>query len=147
MQPSLKYFLLALVVGFHIANDIFCSTYIFLFNQKYDFYFLAYVFAVMIHWFFLKHECLLSYIEKRIQNNNYQLGSKPYTNLYKTVLPKPLDILIKIMKPVNVLWVLLRNRHNPYVVMLMPILFGMWGYYLVKREPKPTDKTLLDKLF
>ena len=42
--------------------------------NKYDIYLLLFLLFVRLHWFFLKGECILSYIEKKVMLPNYKLG-------------------------------------------------------------------------
>lgn len=49
------------------------------FNEtKYDIYILLFILLIKIHWFFLKGECILSYIEKKLVLDNYKLGDDIY---------------------------------------------------------------------
>jgi len=62
---------------FHVLIDIFNCSYIFLFSSKYDIYFASWILLQTLHWLVLKNECIISYLEKRIEDPNYVLGSEP----------------------------------------------------------------------
>lgn len=53
--------------------------FIFLLNDtRYDIYFLLFLLVIRAHWFLLKGECIFTYIEKKILNPDYVLGSDIY---------------------------------------------------------------------
>jgi hypothetical protein len=48
--------------------------------QTLDFIYLAFAAFIMVHWVICKWECIISYIEKKLLNPSYQLGSDPFDN-------------------------------------------------------------------
>lgn len=114
----------------HILNELFLSTYVFIFNKKYDIYFMIYIFINILHWMFLKNECILSYIEKKIIDKNYILGTQPFNHPYRELLPQYVLYLFKIFKFINIFIVFIRNLDNMFIVItfILVIIFGIYNY-------------------
>lgn len=62
----------------HIAIAMFQLTYLFLFDARYDLLLIASNFVVTLHWLFLRNECIMSYLERKVLEPDYVLGSDPY---------------------------------------------------------------------
>ena len=77
----------------HLCIDIFNSTYIFIFPAKYDIYYVSWILFMVVHWFFLKNECVIGYIEKKIMNPKYVLGSNPYYLPYQHIFYDKMNIM------------------------------------------------------
>lgn len=71
---------LFIVRWIHTLVVLFNLCYIFVFNKKYDIIYICFLSITIMHWFFLKNECVLSYIEKKIIDKNYKLGSDLYSH-------------------------------------------------------------------
>ena len=69
----------------HFLNDMFVCLYPYFFAPIYDFYFAIFGVMTTISWLFLKNECFLSVIEKKMVDSNYEIGSKPYNNPYHKI--------------------------------------------------------------
>ena len=113
----------------HLLNEIFLSTYIFIFPKKYDIYYVIYVLLIKIHWILLKNECILSYIEKRLKNKDYVLGSKPYEHPFHSLLPKNFKYIFRLLKFINLLVIFIRNIKNKYIVILIIFIVLFILYY------------------
>ena len=124
--------LLNLIQLIHILNEIFLSIYIFIFSKKYDIYFTIYLVIIAIHWLFIKNECIISYIEKKLINNNYILGSKPFYHPFRNLMPKYLIYLLDIMKFINIIVVLIRNYNNKYIYSGLLFVIGYIFYNCYK---------------
>jgi hypothetical protein len=124
--------LLKLIQLIHILNEILLSIYIFIFPQKYDIFFTIYLVIIAIHWFLLKNECIISYFEKKLIDNNYILGSKPFYHPYRSFLSKYLIYLLDIIKFVNIIVVLIRNNNNKYIYFSLLFVIGYLFYNLYK---------------
>ena len=120
--------LLNIIKTIHIINDIFFSTYIFIFDKKYDIYFVIYILILVTHWTLLKNECILSYIEKKLINKNYKLGEDPFNHPYHKELPKEIKKIFTILKYINLLYIIYRNIYNKYILILIFIIFIMTIY-------------------
>ena len=104
-------------------NEIFFSTYIFIFPKKYDIYYTIYLVLLNLHWILLKNECIISYIEKKIIDKNYVLGSDPYYHPYKSII-KNYYYIIDIIKIINIIVVFNRNIKNKYIFICMLFIIG-----------------------
>lgn len=66
--------LLFLTVALHVVISIFNAVYPYVFDKKYDKYYLPYMLLIYIHWIFFG-ECLLSYMEKKfVYGHSYKRG-------------------------------------------------------------------------
>lgn len=125
---NLQLFLLNLI---HNINDFFIISYVFIFKtNQYDLYFSIYLFAIVLHWLLLKNECILSYLEKKIIDKNYVLGSKPFEHPYSEIIPFPLLIITRIIKIYNIIVVILRNTKNYFITisLLIVLLYVIYNY-------------------
>lgn len=63
----------------HILLGVFLGFYVFLFPTRttYDVVFLILYFGMVGHWLLLKDECILSYLEAKVLDPSYILGSQP----------------------------------------------------------------------
>jgi len=124
---------------FHLSLDFFLYSYLFLFNQMYDFYFIISIFLQFLHWLFFKNECVLNYVEKKLINNNYKLGNNislvPFEKRFYN------DFFLK-MKFVIILSVLLciyyRNKHKniKYLLIITMCIFFYIGIIRYKHSKK-----------
>ena len=78
MNKKKTLFYLNIFNYFHLFIDIFIISYLFIFPIYFDFYLSLIVFCQSLHWLFLKNECIISYIEKKLKNKNYKLGNSIY---------------------------------------------------------------------
>ena len=70
-----KLFYLDICNYFHLFLDICECSYLLLFPIYFDIYFVMFFFFLTLHWLFFKNECIITYIEKKLININYKLGS------------------------------------------------------------------------
>lgn len=131
--------LLNILKIFHILNEIFLSTYVFFFNKKYDIYYVIYIQIIILHWICLKNECILSYLEKKLINKNYILGSRPYDHPYHQLLPKCIVYCFEILKFFNIIIIFCRNINNHYIFISIIIMFLYLLFNIITRYKK-TDK-------
>ena len=107
----------------HILNEIFMASYIFIFRtNKYDIIFISYVFLIAIHWLFLKNECLLSVIEKKLLDKNYEIGKTPNEHPYQNYISPIFLKIIRFMKFFNIFFILCRNIKNIYIVLMISVI-------------------------
>ena len=69
----------------HFSNDMFVCLYPYLFSPIYDVYFAVFGIMTVVSWLFMKNECILSYIEKKLVNIDYEIGSEPFNNPYHKI--------------------------------------------------------------
>jgi hypothetical protein len=124
-------FILPIIVKIIYIND-----------TKYDIYILLFMLLVKIHWFFLKGECILSYIEKKLVLDNYKLGDDLYcvpinylfniNYIYKKekLLDNP---LVKTIITNNILffYILYKNINstNFNLLLVITILYSIISWY------------------
>lgn len=139
--------LLKLVQLIHILNEIFLSTYIFIFPEKYDLYYSIYLIIIVLHWLFLKNECIISYLEKKIIDKNYVLGSKPYFHPYNSSVPKYLIYIFELLKFINIILVLHRNIKNKFIAISMALVIGFYFFHFYVKMTKSDSsfRILIDK--
>jgi hypothetical protein len=95
---------LEIVKFMHFLIDIFLCAYIFIFSLIYDVYYAGFIFFQTLHWIALKNECIVTYIEKKLIDPDYELGSNidylPHNETYHndiTLLIKAILILSTLM--------------------------------------------------
>lgn len=126
--------LLYLIKSIHTINEIFLMFYVFIFKtNKYDVYYTIYLSLICIHWTLLNNECILSYCEKKIIDNNYILGQEPYKNILMEEIPFQFLIINHILKLYNIIVVVFRNNKNYFIIIALTIFFINQSYnYLYK---------------
>lgn len=67
--------LIFLVRAVHFTVTLFMSFYIFCIDRRFDMAYLAIFNAIVIHWAFLRKECILNVLEARIRDPSYKIGS------------------------------------------------------------------------
>jgi hypothetical protein len=123
--------LLGIIQLIHFFIDAFCMSYIFLFNPIYDIYYSLFVLSQTLHWGFLKNECIVSYIEKKIINPSYELGDKPKWIPHYKVYHNNFTILLKAILILGTLIIIIfRNTKNniPYICFAGIILWLFFTY-------------------
>ena len=116
-------------------------------NFKISIFYLILNFVITTHWLFLKKECILSYLEKKIINNNYILGDKPLENPSVEYLYSKLNLNYKnnylyivffyVLPIINVFIVsfyTLKNKKNLLIVNLLFLfltLINLHNYYIL----------------
>lgn len=123
--------LLSLVQTWHILNDIFMSIYPYIFSKKYDIYFTLYLTLIVTHWFIL-NECILSYLEKKLKDKNYVMGSKPREHPYRKLIPSYARYSTIILKTIAISIVFYRSFDNIYVAIPIFIFFLL---FIFKKIP------------
>ena len=66
----------------HLNTLLFLIIYVFIFDMKYDYIYLGFVFIMFISWAFFKSECIFTYIEKKQLDREYVLGSNVRSQPY-----------------------------------------------------------------
>lgn len=75
-EESSKYIVLIYIIRFfHYCTFFFSIIYPYIFNDKYDIYYLSFGVFLYIHWKLIKNECILSLWEKQLMDNMYIIGS------------------------------------------------------------------------
>jgi hypothetical protein len=127
-----------LIVLIHLLINVLTNYYIFYTkNNKYDYYYLIYVYFLILHWTFLNTECIVSYLFKKYKNNDYVLGSDLKNDdiyyiagKYKSLF----GINNNIFLTLNIYMVCKRNNIKDYLIFLFILLFqscSFCKYYFI----------------
>jgi len=116
----------------HLFIDFFCMSYIYIFNPIYDIYFCGFILLQTIHWAVLKNECIVSYLEKKLIDPNYELGSNPkWVPHYDVFYNNFLKIIKAICIIGGLLYVMFRNDDNIIRgICVAAILFWIYLTYI-----------------
>jgi hypothetical protein len=126
-----------LIVFIHILISILNTTYGFIVqNKRYDYIFLTCIFLLLLHWTFFKGECIVSYWFKKIQNNDYELGSDFKNDDFQYVFGNYrfyAIFVINIIMMLNIYIVAKRNNIKKHIILLFILLFqtyifGIYGF-------------------
>lgn len=135
----MQFTLLAILFIIHWAVILFLCGYVFLRkNKKYDILYFCIAGIVVLHWIPLS-ECLVSYLEKKIVDNSYQLGQRPIDNpsfyLYQesNTVKQIIGLLFAIFFVYNV-YTLFRIYRVPLPVIITAgiAFFCYIGYYRIQ---------------
>jgi len=127
--------LLGTIQFIHFLIDSFNMTYIFLFSAVYDIYFVTWIFLQTVHWGLLKNECIVSYIEKKIIDPNYELGENPKWIPHYDVYYNKYSITLKSILIIGtLLFILLRSKSNKTrIICFMAVLLWLYFTYFYKK--------------
>lgn len=131
--------LLAIIQLIHYFIDSFNMTYIVLFNPMYDIYYMIWLLLEISHWLLLKNECIISYIEKKLINNSYELGSNPrWTPYYSEYYNKWLIMLKSVILISTIIYILIRNKSKKIKMICIIVgvlwLYSTFGYDVIKKK-------------
>jgi hypothetical protein len=120
--------LLDVIKFIHFLIDSFNCTYIFLFNPIYDVYFAGWILTQTLHWAALKNECVFSYIEKKLMNPDYELGSDPKHMPHNEVYHNDYTLTIKALLIVSTLLIIAYRSKNRYAKVFAIFASVLWIY-------------------
>ena len=66
----------------HFTNDMFVVFYPFITNPINDIYFVGGLISTVLSWYVFRGECILSYIEKKMNDSKYVMGQEIDKNPY-----------------------------------------------------------------
>ena len=80
----------------HYVILAFCIAFPLLFSreQGFDLLFLAFIFIVVIHWFYFCGECIFSYFEKKLFYEKYKIGSMTNLHWFNDTLPWQVTLVL-----------------------------------------------------
>jgi hypothetical protein len=98
----------------HVFIDIIPFIYLLFVSKKYDIFIVTLVTIQCLHWIALKNECIISYMDKVILNENYKLGDNisyiPHEDdMYYN---KIFVILLHVLQILVFLIILYRNKND-----------------------------------
>ena len=111
---------------------VFCTK-----NKKYDYIFLLYTYFLILHWMFFNNECIISYVYKKMQNNDYEAGSDLNNNnnddLYNIFGEYKFNILtfFHLLFMINIYMVARRNNIKQYLIFIFILIFNAYSLNLV----------------
>jgi hypothetical protein len=121
-----------LIVLIHVLFISFLGSYIFFIeNSKYDYIYLSVIYFIMFLWMCFKGECILSYLYKKINNNNYKLGTNLNDDDFYYVFGEyrnNIIIIYNILLVLNIYIVCKRNNIKNYI---MYIFIMFYVYYIL----------------
>lgn len=97
---------LALVRFAHYMSLLTSTLYVFIFGSKYDAIYLSFIVILYFHWILIKGECVFTYLEQKLMDPNYIMGSNIYNHPWLQLLikeyTKPLLVISYIFIMLNV---------------------------------------------
>ena len=113
----------------HLLVDLFVMTYAFIFNSIYDIYFICFLLSQIFHWELLKNECIISYIEKKIINPNYELGSYPFWSPHRQLFFNNYTNSLRILFIIGgLIYIIYRNKKY-YIKIITILAISLWLYF------------------
>ena len=92
----------------HWVFVVFLAFYPFLFAREHDIWFILLLFAVAAHWYLFEQECCLTYLEKKLLDPAYVVGSAIEVWPAFEVLDRRLRIVLFVMVCMSVIFVFVR---------------------------------------
>ena len=120
--------LLEVVKFVHLLIDIAVSTYIFIFKSVYDIYYASFILLQTIHWALLKNECIFTYIEKRIIDPTYELGSNIKYQPHAETYHNKITVTLKAILVLSTLLIIIYRSKNILVKIIAGLAILFWVY-------------------
>ena len=128
--------LLDIIQFIHVCIDGLCCLYLLLFNPMYDIYYALFVLLQTIHWYILKNECFITYLEKYMIDPDYVLGSNPkYLPHSKVYYNKTTFQIKNIIVLASLVYIWFRNmksntanKMSKYIKYIVPCAIGLFIY-------------------
>jgi hypothetical protein len=116
-----------LIVFIHLLLCIFSILYVFLIkNKQYDYIYLIVIYFILLHWTFLKGECIISYLYKKMQNNDYEIGSNTKTDDLEYFFGEYTNyfhFFIQILTAINIYMLCKRNNIKYHVTFMFTFIY------------------------
>jgi len=119
----------------HLVGAVFLSLYCFLFQKnKFDLVYVAFMYALVLHWCFLNGECILSYHYKKKLNPNYIAGEDCTKNDFQIEYKEYASMLHGMFYIMNLyfmynIYAILERNAYPHVWSISFILIHEIYYY------------------
>jgi hypothetical protein len=114
-----------LILLIHIIICLYLSFYALIIkNTKYDYIYLMLLYLIIFLWLIFKGECILSYLFKIIEDNNYELGSSPKDDDCKYLFGEYRDNILAIKNILILLniYILYKRNDNYECIIIIFIL-------------------------
>lgn len=123
----------------HIILSFIISLYFIWRKDEYDIYYILYFCIINISWVFMKNECIISYMAKKLHNNDYKLGDNIDIEDYDSVIGPEISNFflnyVLIMYIVNLLVIVyISDIKTVLKVSLLGVLFSYTSYILSLRK-------------
>ena len=123
----------------HIILSFILSLYFIWRKDEYDIYFILYFCIINISWVFMKNECIISYMAKKLHNNDYKLGDNLNIEDYDSVISPEISNFflnyVLLMYIVNLLVIVyISDIKTVLKVSLLGVLFSYTSYVLSLRK-------------
>lgn len=123
----------------HIILSFILSLYFIWRKDEYDIYFILYFCIINISWVFMKNECIISYMAKKLHNNDYKLGDNIDIEDYDSVIGPEISNFflnyVLLMYIVNLLVIVyISDIKTVLKVSLLGVLFSYTSYILSLRK-------------
>ena len=132
------------IIGlFHIILSFIASIYFIWRNNYLDTYYILYFCIINISWVLMKNECIVSYISKKLENNDYKMGETTDLKDYETILGSEISNVflnyLLTMYIVNLLLIVYTsNIKNPLKISLLGVIFS-YTLYILSLKNKTED--------
>jgi hypothetical protein len=129
-----------LIVFIHLLLCIFSILYVFLIkNKQYDYIYLIVIYFILLHWALLKGECIISYLYKKMQNNDYEIGSNTKTDDLEYFFGEYTNyfhFFIQILTAINIYMLCKRNNIKNYITFMFIFIYITFVslFYLLDRN-------------
>lgn len=144
----------SVIIFIHLCIVFFLSTYYFFFKKKtYDYIYLFLNYIMLLQWTCLNGECLVTYVFKVIENNNYIAGENLHHNelnsnsQYETSISYVV-YLTNIFVIFNIYMVSKRNKISAWFYLPFIFLFELYFYgnYFFTDHHKNADYLLFQDI-
>lgn len=123
----------------HTLIDISLCSYIFIASPVYDIYYAIVLLLQTLHWGALKNECIVTYIEKKLIDPKYELGSKikwkPHVDTYYNLFTR----LLKDLVILGTLITIIIRADNNHIEVISVLAIILWMYYTYFYKSNKTD--------
>jgi hypothetical protein len=126
----------------HFLTSSFMIFYLLIFNKRYDVLYLVVIGIISLHWYFMRGECALSYLEKRAMDPTYKLGQDVYSHPYLDKLfGKTVTFFHNLMLVCTASFVVYRavgKYHHWVMFFVVPYL--LYNIYVISKRLWVSDK-------
>ena len=115
------------MVYFHLLIPIGLSTYGFMFNMnKFDYFYILFVFTLLFHWTLLNSECMITYFKKKKKDPLYIAGKDALNTDFKDKCKgvKSITFLVNIAISTNTYIVITRNDSKWFAISFIVFYFS-----------------------
>jgi len=114
----------------HALCEWFLCIYVFIIPKKFDIFYVLYITLLIVLKLIFKYECIINYIDKKLLDKNYTLGSDLKNVPYKQYVYKDnlyVILFISSLICLNLALIFMRNK-SKLIKTISAICFAMWIY-------------------